>query len=79
MNCQNISEGEFYTLKFSNATQHKPQDNACYRFMGWGVTLQKQSLICYPKIIGNPIVYEGRSICNENSPVFPKVLYLQTS
>ena len=25
--------------------------------MGWGVTLQKQSLIRYPKIIGNPIVY----------------------
>ena len=25
------------------------------------------------------VVYEGRSICNENSPVYPKVLYLQTS
>ena len=24
-------------------------------------------------------LYEGRSICNENSPVYPKVLYLQTS
>ena len=23
--------------------------------------------------------YEGRSICNENSPVYPKVLYLHTS
>ena len=23
--------------------------------------------------------YEGRSICNENSPVNPKVLYLRTS
>ena len=23
--------------------------------------------------------YEGRSICNENSPVNPKVLYLHTS
>ena len=22
--------------------------------------------------------YEGRSICNENSPVYPKVLYLHT-
>ena len=26
-------------------------------FMGWGVTLQKQGLITYPKLIGNPIVY----------------------
>ena len=24
-------------------------------------------------------VYEGRSICNENSPVYPKVLYLHIS
>ena len=24
-------------------------------------------------------IYEGRSICNENSRVNPKVLYLQTS
>ena len=24
-------------------------------------------------------IYEGRSICNENSPVYPKVLYLHTS
>ena len=23
--------------------------------------------------------YKGRSICNENSPVYPKVLYLHTS
>ena len=23
--------------------------------------------------------YEGRSICNENSPVYPKVLYLHTT
>ena len=23
--------------------------------------------------------YEGRSICNENSPVYPKVLYLHAS
>ena len=25
------------------------------------------------------VSYEGRSICNENSPVYPKVLYLHTS
>ena len=25
--------------------------------MGWGVTLQKQGLIRYSKIIGNPVVY----------------------
>ena len=24
------------------------------------------------------LVYEGRSICNENCPVYPKVLYLHT-
>ena len=24
-------------------------------------------------------IYEGRSICNENSPVYPKVLYFHTS
>ena len=24
-------------------------------------------------------MYEGRSICNENNPVHPKVLYLHTS
>ena len=24
------------------------------------------------------VYYEGRSICNENSPVYPKVLYLHT-
>ena len=24
------------------------------------------------------VQYEGRSICNENSPVYPKVLYLHT-
>ena len=64
MTCQNISEGGGggggggYTLYFSKTTLHKPQNNACYFFiMGWGVTLQKQSLIRYPKIIGNPIVY----------------------
>ena len=28
-----------------------------YLFMGWGVKQNKESLICYPKIIGNPIVY----------------------
>ena len=27
----------------------------------------------------NRLMYEGRSICNENSPVNPKVLYLYTS
>ena len=26
-----------------------------------------------------PSKYEGRSICNENSPEYPKLLYLQTS
>ena len=29
--------------------------------------------------IPNCTMYEGRSICNENSPVNPKVLYLHTS
>ena len=24
-------------------------------------------------------IYEGRSICNENSPVYPKVLYVHAS
>ena len=34
-----------------------PQNNACYLFKGWGVTMQKQGLMLYPKIIGHPIVY----------------------
>ena len=25
------------------------------------------------------VLYEGRSICYENSPVYPKILYLHTS
>ena len=29
--------------------------------MGWGVTLQKQGLIRYPKIIGNPKEYTSSS------------------
>ena len=32
--------------------------------------------MCYPYFSA---FYEGRSICNENSPVYPKVLYLHTS
>ena len=57
MNCQNTSEGEFYTLLFSKTTSHKQQNSACYLCMCLGVTMQKQSAIRYPKIKGKPIVY----------------------
>ena len=44
-----------YVIKIHNITLYKLQNNIRYPFMGWGVTLQKHSLIRYPKIIGNPI------------------------
>ena len=33
----------------------------------------------YVNVLYLYLFYEGRSICNENSPVNPKVLYLHTS
>ena len=44
-----------YVIKILKTTLYKLQNSICYLFMGWGVTLRKQSLIRYPKIIGNPI------------------------
>ena len=37
-----------YVIKNLKTTLYKLQNNICYLFMKWGVTLQKQSLIRYP-------------------------------
>ena len=44
-----------------------------------GKELTDLVVILCEEIYAKIYIYEGRSICNENSPIYPKVLYLHTS
>ena len=54
-----------------------------YRFgrkwTSFGMNIISGILCIVVAVLQRKGIYEGRSICNENIPVYPKVLYLHTS